>query len=191
MSTSPSPKRQQSARHHETADPSSKMNRTQSARVQQTAPHTPFVSQARPKSLYRHNKLYRGPPTPPPEVQYDREKSFILDCKAVSNISNDYSTANPKLGSVIPPYNAQLDPHVEGYFDFFGVRDRLRQVLQKTYFLFIRKFFILFSPLLKNQLLVESMIDSIQMVMVTVIYHFEIDLVQVQKTTTNIKTIFI
>ena len=69
----------------------------------------------------RFNKLYRGPPTPPPEIQFDRERSFILDCKAVSNISIDYSPANPKLGSVIPPYNSQLDSHVQNYFQFFGV----------------------------------------------------------------------
>jgi hypothetical protein len=40
----------------------------------------------------------------------------------------------------------------------------------------------LFSPLQKNPLPVEYMIDFIQVVMVIVIYHFEIDLVQVKKT---------
>lgn len=82
----------------------------------------------RPSSLSRVNKLYRCPQTPPPEVQFDRERSFVLDCKAVSNISIDYSTANPKLGSVIPPYNSRLDSHVDNYFEFFG----LPKLLQKT-----------------------------------------------------------
>ncbi len=78
----------------------------------------------------RHNKLYRGPPTPPPEVQYERERSFVLDCKAVSHISNDYSTANPKLGSVIPPYNSQYDHHTNNYFQFFGLKKTLKKTGQ-------------------------------------------------------------
>lgn len=74
------------------------------------------------------NKLYRCPRTPPPEVKFDRENSFILDCKAVSNISIDNSTTNPKLGSAIPPYDAQLDRHTQSYFNFFG----LSKTLEKT-----------------------------------------------------------
>lgn len=85
---------------------------------------------ARSASFARSNKLYRCPPTPPPDVLYDREKSFVLDCKAVSNISIDYSRANPKLGSVIPPYNAQKDYHVDNYFNFFGVRGTLKKTGQ-------------------------------------------------------------
>jgi hypothetical protein len=96
MSGTASPKQEQSAKGLERTHSSSKKNRTQSAVVRQTATGSPFGSQTRPKSLYRHNKIYRGPPTPPPEVQFDRERSFILDCKAVSNISTDYSTANVK-----------------------------------------------------------------------------------------------
>ena len=84
----------------------------------------------RSASLNRANKLYRCPPTPPPDVLFDREKSFVLDCKAVSNISVDYSRANPKLGSVIPPYNAQKDYHVDGYFNFFGIRGTLEKTGQ-------------------------------------------------------------
>lgn len=84
----------------------------------------------RSASVSRINKLYRCPPTPPPDVQFDREKSFILDCQAVSNISNDYSRANPKLGSVIPPYDAQKDYHVDNYFNFFGVRGTLKKTGQ-------------------------------------------------------------
>ena len=97
----------------------------------------------RPTSLNRQNKLYRTPRTPPPEVQFDRERSFVLDCKAVSNISNDYSTANPKLGSVIPPYDPQLDPHTQSYFQFFGVPRTLArsgQVDNFLVFLFNRVF---------------------------------------------------
>ncbi|UJR30275.1 hypothetical protein I4U23_017813 [Adineta vaga] len=103
--------------------------RSESARTprQHTARSRASTSRTRFPSS-RHNKLYRGPPTPPPEVQYDREQSFILDCKAVSNISNDYSRANPKLGSVIPPYNAQTDPQTDTYFRFFG----LKRTLDKT-----------------------------------------------------------
>ncbi|CAF0852916.1 unnamed protein product [Adineta steineri] len=78
----------------------------------------------------RHNKLYRAPPTPPPEVQFEREKSFILDCKAVSHISNDYSPANPKYGSVIPPYNSRYDQHTDNYFKFFGLKSTLKKTGQ-------------------------------------------------------------
>ncbi|KAG8443258.1 hypothetical protein GDO86_011892 [Hymenochirus boettgeri] len=44
------------------------------------------------------------------------EKRFVLDCVAVESISKDSSGSLPKLGSVIPPYNAQKDYHVESYF---------------------------------------------------------------------------
>ena len=69
----------------------------------------------------RHNKLYRTPPTPPPEEFMREERGFVLDCNAVSSISCDFSKANPKLGPVIPPYNAQKDHHVGNYFKFAGV----------------------------------------------------------------------
>jgi len=117
-----SSKREPSPRRSQTADSPVNKNRNQS--FNEAKPKTPqshFAPSPRATSLYRHNKLYRSPPTPPPEVQFVRERSFILDCKAVSNISNDYSTANPKLGSVIPPYDSQFDPHVQSYFQFFGV----------------------------------------------------------------------
>nr|KAG5696065.1 hypothetical protein BaRGS_017177 [Batillaria attramentaria] len=61
----------------------------------------------------RHNKIYRTPPTPPPEVLRTKEKTFVLDCNATSSISTDYSKANPKLGPVVPPYNSQKDVHVD------------------------------------------------------------------------------
>ena len=129
MSSTP-PIREHSPQRSKTADSSLHRNRKQSADQQARTPRTPFVPPTRATSLRRHNKLYRCPPTPPPEVQYDRERSFILDCKAVSNISNDYSTANPKLGSVIPPYMAQCDPSVDNYFDFFGIKGTLQKTGQ-------------------------------------------------------------
>lgn len=81
----------------------------------------PRLKTANSFNANRTNKLYHCPQTPPPEAQVEREQSFILDCKAVSHISNDYSKANPKLGSVIPPYDAQTDPHAQKYFQFFGI----------------------------------------------------------------------
>ena len=51
----------------------------------------------------RENKIYRTPPTPTPDKLIIKERSFKLDCIAVGNISEDYSTANPKLGSAIQP----------------------------------------------------------------------------------------
>ena len=122
-------------RRSRTADVSPNRNRSQSF-------HEQKLRSPRPRSLNRQNKLYRTLQTPPPEVQFDRERSFILDCKAVSNISNDYSVANPKLGSVIPPYDPQLDPHTQNYFQFFGVPRTLQRsgqvekILEDLRFLF-------------------------------------------------------
>jgi hypothetical protein len=75
----------------------------------------------------RKFKIYRAPPTPPLEVQTAREKRFVLDCNAVSNISLDYSHANPKLGSVIPPYNALEDKATRNYFESYGVSETLEK----------------------------------------------------------------
>ncbi|KAL8592513.1 hypothetical protein ACOMHN_030198 [Nucella lapillus] len=69
----------------------------------------------------RLNKIYRTPATPPPGAQRSKEKTFVLDCNAVSSVSCDYSRANPKLGPVIPPYNSQRDKHVNHYFTYHGV----------------------------------------------------------------------
>lgn len=88
----------------------------------------------------RHNKLYRTPPTPPPEQQLRTERGFVLDCNAVSSISTDYSKANPKLGPVIPPYNSQKDNHVENYFKFQGVDKTLEKTGQVRYFCLIYQF---------------------------------------------------
>lgn len=75
----------------------------------------------------RNNKVYRAPRTPPPRIQWGSEKGFVLDCIAVSNISSDFSKVNPKLGPVIPPYNAQKDICVAAYFKFKGVKGTLKK----------------------------------------------------------------
>ena len=82
------------------------------------------------RDKYRQNKIYRAPPTPPLDKIYDQEKAFKLDCVAVSNISQDYSRANPKLGSVIPPYNSLDDKAISRYFDNFGLYDLLKKTGQ-------------------------------------------------------------
>ena len=75
----------------------------------------------------RHNKIYHCPPTPPPEIIREKEKSFILDNIACSSISNDYCKTNPKLGPVVRPYNSQKDRHVQEYFQFIGVKRTLNR----------------------------------------------------------------
>jgi len=79
------------------------------------------------RDKFRQHKLYRCPPTPPLEIQYEKEKAFTLDSVAVSNISQDYSRANPKLGSVIPPYNSFDDKAIRSYFENFGLDDLLKR----------------------------------------------------------------
>lgn len=78
----------------------------------------------------RHNKIYRCPPTPPPQDLMRMEKGFTLDCNATSSISTDYSKANPKLGPVIPPYNSQRDRHTYNYYNFIGVDRTLKKTGQ-------------------------------------------------------------
>lgn len=78
----------------------------------------------------RENKLYRTPPTPTEDVLIGLERSFTLDCIAVGNISEDYSRANPKLGSAIPPYDSQKDDHVKSYMNFYGVSSLLKKTGQ-------------------------------------------------------------
>lgn len=130
MNTTPSPNREQSPTRSKTAGSSGGHHRKKSNDSRARTPRSPFVPPTQATKLYRHNKLYRCPPTPPPEVQFERERSFILDCQAVSNISRDYSTANPKLGSAIPPYIAQHHVDVDNYFDFFGVKSTLKKTSQ-------------------------------------------------------------
>jgi hypothetical protein len=84
-------------------------------------------SETLPSINMRTNKIYRCPPTPPPDKLARKEKSFVLDCNAVSNISLDYSRANPKLGSVIPPYNSLEDKNVSNYFNSYGVKEILEK----------------------------------------------------------------
>ena len=67
------------------------------------------------------NKIYRTPPTPPPEQLYRLERSFTLDCIAVDTTSKDYAKVNPKLGQVTRPYNGQKDRSARDYFRFQGV----------------------------------------------------------------------
>ncbi|CAL1537080.1 unnamed protein product [Lymnaea stagnalis] len=80
----------------------------------------------------RENKIYRTPATPPPDVQLFKEKSFVLDCNATSSICQDYCRVNPKLGRVIPPYNALRDKHVDNYFKCYGVNRTLRKNNQSS-----------------------------------------------------------
>ena len=50
----------------------------------------------------RENKIYRTPPTPPPEKLAALEQGFVTDNIAVASISGDYSKTNPKLGPCHP-----------------------------------------------------------------------------------------
>lgn len=77
------------------------------------------------------NKIYRCPPTPPPDDHFQLEKSFVLDSNAVSSISADYSKTNPKLGPVVSPYNSQRDRSARGYFRNYGVDNTLRRTGQE------------------------------------------------------------
>ena len=78
----------------------------------------------------RENKIYRTPPTPPPEKLQELEQGFITDNIAVSSISGDYSKTNPKLGPVIPPFNSQKCRYSRDYFKFHGVDRTLRKTGQ-------------------------------------------------------------
>ena len=96
------------------------------------------------REKYRQNKIYRAPPTPTFQVYDGMEKSFVLDCVAVGNISEDFSRANPKLGSVIPPYDSIDDPAASNYLNFYGVKKFLTESNQVyKYFLDLLDRFIL------------------------------------------------
>ncbi|KAG8573686.1 hypothetical protein GDO81_012498 [Engystomops pustulosus] len=86
----------------------------------------PAVSPRKEKFFY----LSRFAPSPSLAELQMREKRFVLDCVAVQNISKDYSVSLPKLGSVIPPYNAQQDHHVHNYFHSRPVPPLLRRTGQ-------------------------------------------------------------
>ena len=49
---------------------------------------------------------------------YDR---YVLDNVAMSSVERENNRQNPKVGTVIPPYNSQHDPHPRAYFRFQGV----------------------------------------------------------------------
>ncbi|KAM9307475.1 sperm microtubule associated protein 1 [Gastrophryne carolinensis] len=76
--------------------------------------------------------LSRFAPSPSLAELQMREKRFVLDSVAVESISKDYSVSLPKLGSVIPPYNAQKDWHVRGYFLTRPVPPLLRKTGQSN-----------------------------------------------------------
>ena len=78
----------------------------------------------------RENKIYRTPPTPPPEKLAALEQGFVTDNIAVASISGDYSKTNPKLGPVIPPFNSQKCRYSRDYFKFHGVNRTLRKTGQ-------------------------------------------------------------
>ena len=113
-------------------DGSARSDSRRSASSQRSSTHhlSPLRQQPRSPRSPRHNKIYRCPPTPPPDKLLVKEKSFVLDSMATASISNDYSKANPKLGPVIPPYNSQKDPHTSNYFSFLGVDRTLKRTGQ-------------------------------------------------------------
>ncbi|OCT75597.1 uncharacterized protein C17orf98 [Xenopus laevis] len=74
--------------------------------------------------------LSRFAPSPSITELQARENRFILDCVSVERISKDYSCSLPKLGSVIPPYNAQKDSHVKAYFQTKPVPPLLKKTGQ-------------------------------------------------------------
>ncbi|XP_056375261.1 uncharacterized protein C17orf98 homolog [Hyla sarda] len=76
--------------------------------------------------------LSRFAPSPSLAELRMREKRFVLDCVAVESVSKDYSVSLPKLGSVIPPYNAQKDRHVRNYFHSRPVPPLLRSTGQAS-----------------------------------------------------------
>ena len=78
----------------------------------------------------KNNKLYKCPTTAPENDLLQKERGFVLDSNAVASISNDYSRCNPRLGSVIPPYNPLKDKHARGYYRSVGVRKTLEKTGQ-------------------------------------------------------------
>ena len=84
---------------------------------------------AQPKQkLARCNK--NGPPERSPDELRHLEREFVLDCVAVSTLSDDSGRANPKMATAIPPYNAQKDKHAKEYFQKSGTRKLLKKTEQ-------------------------------------------------------------
>uniref|UniRef100_W5N1T8 Chromosome LG9 open reading frame, human C17orf98 n=1 Tax=Lepisosteus oculatus TaxID=7918 RepID=W5N1T8_LEPOC len=79
--------------------------------------------------LKRRNSRHLAPTSNDSEFR-GREKFFILDCVAVESIARDYNRSLPRLGSVIPPYNAQDDKNAKGYFRTKPVPPLLQQTGQ-------------------------------------------------------------
>ncbi|CAH8539623.1 unnamed protein product [Schistosoma rodhaini] len=71
------------------------------------------------------------------------ERQFILDCIAVRQICDDYSKANPKHGSIIPPYNGQLDPYAKSYFESLNIQKLLEKTgqLDSMYYSYLFKIY--------------------------------------------------
>ncbi|KAJ6666666.1 hypothetical protein lerEdw1_020390 [Lerista edwardsae] len=66
------------------------------------------------RTFYQASSFLLPPPSKPELLR--KEQWFTLDCVAVDNIAKDYSRMTPKLGSAIPLYDAQRDPHATAYF---------------------------------------------------------------------------
>ena len=63
--------------------------------------------------------------------------SFVLDNVAVSSIEFENNQMQPKVGTVIPPYNAHYDKHPRAYFNFAQI-DKVRVAqLDKVCFTFV------------------------------------------------------
>jgi hypothetical protein len=135
--SSPQEEDQKSQSPSEPGTPRSQVSETKTPRSQApsqagSSRHSQAASKQSltPRSRGRANKIYRAPPTPRSDEMMEKEKSFILDCNAVTSISNDYAKTNPKLGPVIPPYNSQKDRHVRQYFSWLGVGNTLKKTGQ-------------------------------------------------------------
>ena len=66
------------------------------------------------------------------EEKAEREKRFILDCVAIATLSTYKPYLyTPRLGSVIPPYNAQKDKIIQEFFDRPTTKKTLRRTGQE------------------------------------------------------------
>nr|XP_002129477.1 uncharacterized protein LOC100177420 [Ciona intestinalis] len=69
-------------------------------------------------------------PPPTKTEKLIKEKGFILDGIALSNIQDDFAKVQPKLGPAIPPYNSHFDKHVQSYFTYKGLDSTLAKTMQ-------------------------------------------------------------
>jgi hypothetical protein len=111
----------------ERRDDGSKSVRSETNNSSQAANGKKGVPKRSPNKLYHAPR--RGSPTPF-ELQA-LERAFTLDCIAVDTTSRDYGRARPKLGQVLPPYNAQMDRSTSQYFHAAGVSRTLSRTGQK------------------------------------------------------------